>query len=198
MAAYKRNQVEEAIFRALGAHGERAAEVKFRIKRLLVADRELAGRSYAFFSSERPGSGAEIKFSTYEAFAILVAIMVLEHGLPQVTVVKIMRQVRAALEIEHERILKRGPRVLESSPKPGGIAGINSDPVFLAMARATGSAVEKTLHPVALICRGEAALMTFIKKGSPVGVTFFELTGMMLGLATDLARTRPAKRGPAA
>ena len=38
---YKRNQIEEAIFRIFGAREERRNELKFRIKRLLVTDRRL-------------------------------------------------------------------------------------------------------------------------------------------------------------
>jgi hypothetical protein len=62
---YKRNQVEEAIFRTFGAGEERRKELKFRLKRLLVTDRRL-GRNvksttedqhYAFFGQEPPGSG---------------------------------------------------------------------------------------------------------------------------------------------
>jgi hypothetical protein len=38
---YSRNQVEEAIFRTLGAQDARVDELKFRLKRLLVTDRRL-------------------------------------------------------------------------------------------------------------------------------------------------------------
>ena len=36
-------------------------------------------------------------FSGYEAFAQLAAIILLEHGLPQAAVVRVMRQVRGRL-----------------------------------------------------------------------------------------------------
>ena len=86
---YKRNQVEEAIFRTLGARDARIDELTFRLKRLLVTDRRLGRdanpdeewkRHYAFYSQEPPGSGIEVMFSGYEAFALLAAIMLLEHG----------------------------------------------------------------------------------------------------------------------
>ena len=38
---YKRNQVEEAVVRTLGAEGSRVDELKLRMKRLLVTDRRL-------------------------------------------------------------------------------------------------------------------------------------------------------------
>ena len=81
---YKRNQVEEAIFRTFGAGEERRNELKFRIKRLLVTDRRLGRNAnsteeedlhHAFFAQEPPGSGTEIMFSSYEAFALLAAII---------------------------------------------------------------------------------------------------------------------------
>jgi hypothetical protein len=77
---YKRNQVEEAIFRTLGARDARIDELKFRLKRLLVTDRRLGrdadsdeegDRHYAFYSQDPPGSGTEVMFSGYEAFALL-------------------------------------------------------------------------------------------------------------------------------
>jgi hypothetical protein len=102
---YKRNQVEEAIFRTLGARNARIDALKFRLKRLLVTDRRLVrdpdsdeqgDQHYAFYSRDPPGSGTEVMFSPYEAFALLAAVMLLEHGLPQASVVKVMRRVQAA------------------------------------------------------------------------------------------------------
>ena len=43
MKKFKRNQVEQAIFQALRAEGARIYELRFRLKRLLAADRTLAG-----------------------------------------------------------------------------------------------------------------------------------------------------------
>ena len=101
MQLFKRNQVEEAILRTLGARDARAAELKLRLHRLLVIDRRLGrgkrgrgrtGSRYAFYSQEPPGSGIEVMFSGFEAFALLVGIMLLEHGIPQATVVSILRK----------------------------------------------------------------------------------------------------------
>ena len=77
---YKRNQVEDAIVRTLGAEGARVDELKLRMKRLLVTDRRLgrgkrsddkAGHRYAFYSQRPQGSGVEVMFSDYEAFALV-------------------------------------------------------------------------------------------------------------------------------
>ncbi len=70
---FKRNQIEEAILRTLNAQGARADEVRFRLKRLLAADRswrrrrnagDEGDRHYAFYSHEPPGKGGEILFSS--------------------------------------------------------------------------------------------------------------------------------------
>jgi len=214
MESYKRNQVEAAIFRTLGAKDERAEEVKFRLKRLLVADRAFnpganpveGEEHYAFYDQKKPGSGFEVMFSAYEALALLAAIILLEHGLPQQTVVRVLRQVRPEFEVEHARILKKDPKVLFdqqrviAQAKPGMIAVDNIDPIFLVIVRLTGSSLDSSPSPATAVCRGQAALMAFIKRRSVAGLgaTFFEFTSLMHVLAKNLSRTRPAKRGRAA
>ena len=44
MQKYKRNQVQDAIFRTMGAERARADEIRFRLKRLLATDRSLGCR----------------------------------------------------------------------------------------------------------------------------------------------------------
>jgi hypothetical protein len=209
---YKRNQVENAILRTLGARNARAAELKLRLHRLLVVDRRLgrakqdgAGRRYAFYSQEPPGSGVEVMFSGYEAFALLVAIMLLEHGIPQATVVSILRQVRRDLETAHAQRLKMDRRVLfdpqavRQMVKPGMIATDNTAPVFLAFVRLSGSEVDGKVREAISVCRGHDELVAFIAKYSVPGegATFFELVSLMWKLADNLAQTRPIKRGRA-
>jgi hypothetical protein len=216
MQLYKRNQVEEAIFRTLGARDARVDELKFRLKRLLVTDRRLGrdansdeegDRHYAFYSQEPPGSGIEVMFSGYEAFALLAAIMLLEHGLPQAGVVGVMRQVRRRFEANHAQSLKKDPSTLFdwqailAQAKPGMIATNNTDPVFLVFVRLTDSSVGDQKGGAAVaVCRGHAELGAFIKRYSVAGVgaTFFEFVGLMHTLASNLSQTRAIKRGRAA
>jgi hypothetical protein len=216
MQLYKRNQVEESIFRTLGARDARVDELKFRLKRLLVTDRRLGrdansdeegDRHYAFYSQEPPGSGIEVMFSGYEAFALLAAIMLLEHGLPQAGVVRVMRQVRRRFEATHAQSLKKDPSTLFdwqailAQAKPGMIATNNTDPVFLAFVRLTDSSVGDQKGGAAVaVCRGHAELDAFIKRHSVAGVgtTFFEFVGLMHTLAANLSQTRAIKRGRAA
>jgi len=214
MPLFKRNQVEEAILRTLGARDARAAELKLRLHRLLVIDRRLGrgkrgrdgtGSRYAFYRQEPPGSGIEVMFSGFEAFALLLAIMLLEHGIPQATVVSILRQVRGDLETAHAQRLKMDrkvlfdPQAVREMVKPGMIATDNTAPVFLAFVRISGSEVDRKVHEVITVCRGHDELVAFIAKYSVPGegTTFFELVGLMWKLADNLAQTRPIKRGRA-
>ena len=104
MPEYKRNQVEEAISGVLEPNSpEPTSELRTRLKRLLETDRALgrASRSsdperanYAFYSAEAPGSGVEVWFSDYEAFALLNGLRLMAHGWPQGLAVSILRRLR--------------------------------------------------------------------------------------------------------
>jgi hypothetical protein len=213
---FKRNQVEEAIFRTFGAREERRSELKFRIKRLLVTDRRL-GRNvksaneddqhYAFFGQEPPGSGHEVMFTGYQAFALLAAVILLEHGLPQTSVVRVMRRVHRQFEAAHRHIMRKDPRTLFDrdavlkKASPGMIAIDNTAPVFLVFVRLTASSVdEQNGRGAVAICRGQDQLQAFIKRHSApgAGATFFEFANLMHQLAAHLSQTFPVKRGRAA
>ena len=116
MQEFKRNQVEEAIVRMAYPHNPRAAaEVRNRLKRLLDTDRTLGRNSrssdperanYAFFSSEEPGKGIEVKYSAYEAFALHMGFMLLSFGHPQRLAVLIARRARPELEPRYPGIVR--------------------------------------------------------------------------------------------
>ena len=116
MPTFKRNQVEEAISRAIDPTAEKpSTDLLNRLKRLLDTDRSL-GRSaksvepekdtYAFFSQDAAGSGIEIRFQEYEAFTLLIGWRFLEHGFPQQKAVLALRRMRRPLEQEHARIMQ--------------------------------------------------------------------------------------------
>ncbi len=83
MDTFKRGQVDDAIVAMFGAAEDqsRAAELRRRTTRLLQTDRS-SGSRFAFSSVRNLGSGAEAKFSAYEAFAVLTALV-----LAQITLV---------------------------------------------------------------------------------------------------------------
>jgi hypothetical protein len=146
-------------------------------------------------------------FSGYETFALLAALLLLQHGWPQGTVVRVMRQARPTLEPQHKRILSQDPKELFDQAEvlkqaaPSMIAVENTDPVFLAIV--TKGGVEKAradaeTGPIAVsACRGQEALMTFMRQEAPVGMsaTFIELVGQAHRLAQHLAQTKPRARG---
>jgi hypothetical protein len=115
--SYKRNQIEEAIAHIVAPNCEEPpSELRTRIKRLLELDRSISRKvrskdpeDFAFFSEEAPGTGADILFSEYEAFALLNGLRIMNHGWPQSFAVSIMRRVRVDLESEHARILRQKP-----------------------------------------------------------------------------------------
>ena len=213
MHDYKRNQVEDAIFRTFAARGARIDELRFRLKRLLVTDRRFGSnaksnkeedRHYAFYSQKPPGSGIEVMYSEYEAFALLAAIKLLEHGLPQSSVVRVMRRIRRQFEAAHAETLKKDPSTLFdrqailARAKSGMIATDNTDPVFLVLIGLTGSTVHArpSGSPVA-VCRGHEELSAVFKKNlvASMGTTIIEFVGPMHKLTSHLLETFPVKRG---
>ena len=207
---YKRNQVEEAVVRALGAEGSRVDELKLRMKRLLVTDRRLgrgkrsddkAGHSYAFYSQRPQGSGVEVMFSDYEAFALMAAVVVLEHGIPQAKVVSILREIRPDFEVAHRDTLQKDPKKLfdpklvRSMARPGMLDVDNTAPVFLAFVKLDIG--KGRMRAFIAVRRGLDGLGEFLRDHSipGSGATHFEFTGLMHTLAGNLSQTRPIQRG---
>jgi hypothetical protein len=207
MIAYKRNQLEEAICRIFAADDERARELKLRLKRLLVTDRRIARQKrvsnrHAFFSQVAPGSGTEVMFSDYEAFALLAGLRLLEHGIPQATVVSVLRRLRPDLEIAYRETLKKNPKRLfdpaavKAMAKPGMIATDNIAPVFLVVLKLTVSTADR-VHAMMTVCRGRDEVTAFIGRhaATGLGATIFEFAGLMHRLSKALSETRPVRRG---
>jgi hypothetical protein len=211
MKQYKRNQIETAIVLTLGRQAKKpATELLYRLKRLLDTDRA-QGRNpkstdpgettYAFYSADSPGSGVEIWFSRYEAFAMLMAVNLLEHGFPQEKTVIAMRSVRQELEREHKRILTLDPNALfdqeplERNAKPGQLANSSTQPSFLVI-RTEQKRAGLSPQPLKAIkiCRDEAELMRFMKEAL-ASYSIFELTTPAYLLDEQLAKTKPSQRG---
>ncbi|SRR6266851_2284809 len=214
MVVYKRNQVEEALSRVLEPRSqEPSSELRTRLKRLLETDRALgrvprsndpARGNYAFFSSDAQGSGVEVWFLEYEAFALLNGLRLMEHGWPQSLAVSIMRRVRADLEKDHARILKQDPKALfdqeaiRRNAKAGDWALDTTDPVFLTIVSKSGGAPDERGEPLACsIKRGVNNAMRWAwQVGKGVGgFAFFELATVAHALSSQLARTEPSHRG---
>jgi hypothetical protein len=209
MAWYKRNQLEEAIARTLGASDAQRLDRKLKIKRLLLTDRRLGrgkrsdreANRYAFYSAKPKGTGTEVLFTDYEVFAVMAAIILLEHGIPQAKVVSILQQVRSDFEAAHHKILRMDRRELfdvqavQAKAQPGMLAADNIAPVYLAFVKI--DAGKGTVRATVSVCRGWDALVKFVKKHSlpGSGTSLFEFVRLMHALASHLSETRPLKRG---
>jgi hypothetical protein len=209
--AYKRNQVEEAIARLFYPdHQEPPSELRTRIKRLLELDRSMgrkirskhAEEANFAFSEEAPGTGADISFSEYEAFALLNGLRMMDHGWPQSVAVSIMRRVRRDLEREHARILRQDPdqlfddEAVLASARPGDIAADNTDPVYLTVASKAQPALDQgqsALLPA--VCRGSESVGKFRRQMGASTVTMFEVVTLTHSLHTQLMKTAPSPRG---
>jgi hypothetical protein len=213
MLAYKRNQVEEGICRVVEPDaGEPTPELRTRLKRLLDTDRAL-GRSprssdpedanFAFYSDEAPGSGVEVWFSEYEAFALLTGLRLMDHEWPQGFAVSVMRRVRPQLEKEHARILKQDAKKLfdqdeiRRAARAGDMAVDNIDPVFLTILSRQDPSNNRAVE--CSIRRGVKQAWEFVWKEherlGPGAVTMFELATTTYRLSQELARTEPRRRG---
>ncbi len=183
-------------------------DLKVQMKRLLVADRHLgrgkrggADRRYAFYSNKPPGSGVEVMFSNYEAFALLAALIVLKHGVPQAKVVSILQEIRHDLEAAHDETLRKDPKTLfdpqavRAMARAGMIPVDNTAPVFLVFVEVN---VRKGMVRATIsVCRGHDEFMRFLKEHSVLGsgATHFEFARLIHTLADNLSKTHPIKRG---
>jgi hypothetical protein len=210
--SYKRNQIEEAIARiSVSNYQKPPSELRTRIKRLLELDRSMGRKlrskdpeeaNFGFFSEEAPGTGADISFSEYDAFALLNALRIMGHGWPQGFAVTIMRRIRPALEREHARILRQDPeelfdqQAIRAGARPGDIYVDNTHPVFLVIAsKAQRVADEPQSAPLAAVCRGRDKVSEFSRAVGASSVTMFEVVTLAHRLYQELMKTEPRHRG---
>jgi hypothetical protein len=201
--SYKRNQIEAAIVSLIGPPSEKAhAKLLTRIKRLLETDRRTKGAVFGFFTGRPPGTGADVLFSEYEVFALLNALMIMEHGWPQGFAVSLMRGIRPDLESEHARILRQSPdklfdqKAIFAKARPGDIFFDNTDPVFLILASKTqGAGDDRQTSPVAAVCRGLAKVGEFRSNERASSVTLLEVATLAHQLHEALQQTEPKHRG---
>lgn len=209
---FKRNQVEEGISRVLEQKKDIGDVLLTRLKRLMDADRTTATAShrknkvtekFAFFSAPPPGTGNEVQFTDYDAFALLNGIRFMAYGWSQSFAVSILRRCRKDLEPAHGRILKMDPAAIfdeaaiRKSAKAGDIGVDTTHPVFLTIVSrgADGSAQDELLE--CAVCEGADKAMRWAWSTSKGlhSLALFELTNVAHRLASELRETQPAKRG---
>ena len=202
MEIYKRNQMEEAISATLSQGPRPSVKLRSKLKRLLDTDRA-SGRkprsknpewsNYAFYRGDAPGRGAEVWFSSYEVFALYEGYRLMEHGLPQATVVSMLRRARPALEAKHAEILRWDPaelfdeKKIRERMKPGSLPVWTTRPVFLALISNRDTPGELD---IAVLEEGG------LNKWPPgTSMTTIEVTHAAHVLHEALAKTKPSKRG---
>jgi len=207
MQLYKRNQVEEAIALILGRHQNvSAAELRMRIKRVLDADRaggcvkrsdDPERSNYAFYSDESPGKGVEVNFTGYEAFALQIAMRMLDHGWPQGFVVSTLRRVRSDLEAAHRRILRTEARSLSPLREqyPGSLVPTRSGPEFLLIVSDPSSGQSNSAKAYARLFRDQQAAFKFQLERPGRSCTWLELVSPAVALHRQLQQIEPRKRG---
>jgi hypothetical protein len=210
--SYKRNQIEAAIARIFYPDRQQPpSELRTRIKRLLELDRSMGRKirskdpeeaNFAFFSNEAPGTGADISFSDYEAFALLNGLRIMNHGWPQSFAVSIMRRVRRDLEREHARILRQDPdklfdwEAIQARGREGDIVTDNTDPVYLTVAsKAQHAPDDRQTALLCAVCRGYDNVSKFSHHVGASSVTMFEFSTPTHRLHTELMKTAPSRRG---
>jgi hypothetical protein len=210
--SYKRNQIEEAIARVVVPNcKELPSELRTRIKRLLELDRSMGRKvrsndaeeaNFAFFSDDAPGSGADISFSEYEAFALLNGLRMMDHGWPQSVAVSIMRRIRPDLEREHARILRQDPdelfndEAVLANARGGDIAADNTDPVYLTVAsKAQPASDQRQRALLSAVCRGHEGVEKFRRQVGASSVTMLEFVTLTHSLHTHLMKTAASPRG---
>jgi hypothetical protein len=156
--------------------------------------------NFGFFREEAPGTGSDISFSEYEAFAVLNGLRIMEHGWPQGFAVAIMRRVGLDLEREHAWILKQNPdelfdeQAIREKARAGDIAVDNTNPVYLTVASTTQRTFGKTA-PSSAVCRGWERVGEFRRAADASSVTMFEVVTLAHRLHQELMKTAPRRRG---
>lgn len=205
MDGYKRNQALEAISITLDEGRSPSLALHTDVRRLLETDRAFgatAREKFAFFTGEAPGRGAEVYFSAYEVFALRKALDLLHHGWPQATAVKIMRQVRPALEPKHKEIMKLGAAKLFDEKRMDEISegchvtASSACSLYLVIASRKGRPADQSsddTREVVIVEHDE--LMPFLVREAGISSTVMELSRLAYDLQAALEKTTPSKRG---
>jgi hypothetical protein len=179
---------------------------------LLELDRKLGRKprskdveesNFAFFSEEPPGSGADISFSQYEAFALLTGLSMMEHGWPQGFAVSVLRRVRPELAREHARILRQDPgqlfdrEAIRKNARPGDLAVDNTDPVFLTVISGARAPDNEATMPLCAVCRGLKAVNQFRHEMDASSFTMWEIATIAHRFSEQLRQTESRRRARA-
>lgn len=219
---YKRGQIEWALWK-YATYGQNAGAEPpkvflTRIKRLLEVDR--AGRdadgSQAFADTPTDGQGSDAAFSVFDVFCLGLALELLDAGFKQSEIVFLIRNIRAPLRVEFDRIMENPPptrirvRAKDAPHMPAYdhkdqrwadyriyalIQKVEMTEVFPALSRRTDAGTPIFLEPV--FCRGIEDLQTTL---NDIGSAFrkavvLEISTMAALVAAFLPEAPLTKRG---
>lgn len=177
-----------------------------RIKRLLDIDRKLPSKRgadrkqrQAFSSEAGPGPGHEMSFQEYEIFALDLALLLAEQGVPQTDVVEILRTLRPSLEAEHRKILAKPLTFFADFPEArrDGEPVISNHPIFLAVTPASGQNTPFVTKSglTATLLRGGTAWWNHFWDSNGKAVTTLEITLLAQALHGRLMAIAPRRKG---
>ena len=209
--SYKRNQIEEAIARIFVPNCEEPpSELRTRIKRLLDLDRSIGRKlrskdaeeaNFGFFSEEAPGTGADIWFSEYEAFALLNGLRIMGHRWPRASQFQ-----SCAASVSISKGSTRGSSgnirtnysirndTRKSPPRRNRCRQYGS--VFLTLAsKAQRAPDEGQTAPLSAVCHGLKKVSEFSRDVGASSVSMFEVATLAHRLHQELMKTEPRRRG---
>jgi hypothetical protein len=210
-AMFRRSQVDEAVGRVLELESRQLrSEARTRLRRLLDLDRQIGRKkgsnraenaNFAFHSDDGPGKGTENLFSSYESFAILLALQMMQHGWTQGFAVAQLRRLRPELEKQHRQILRwhalLNSAQIERPLKLHFMMPSVTPSVYLVLVSSEGDR-----HLIrSRICDYET-IQSFVRheglgqeKGLGRTFTIFPLTTYAQRLHLELLKSEPKKRG---
>jgi hypothetical protein len=194
---FKRNQIEEAISRAIGERSAKpSSTLRTRLKRLLDVDRKLGDSSarFAFYAKTPGGKGAEISFSFADACALFIGMRMLEHGWPQNFVVSSLRHIRSDLTRRHEAILRR-PVQQSAPPQTGAMAFPGSTSDFLLVVSDIRAPRKAPSEPYLRLFDDQVEAFAFQMKEVGRSCSWFSLEAPARVLHEQLLTSLPRRRG---
>jgi hypothetical protein len=194
MQFFKRNQVEEAISRTLGERSKApSADLIAQIKRLLDTDRseskELSKSAFITVKGEKQGH--ENQFSSYDAFALLLGVQMLQIGWSQTQVVKLLKRGRRELELFFRRLPSTEPPKAAPKASDPAVSGSPAVGILFPSYDRTQTDSAKILTTI-----DAASLIGAVRTKAGQSISVFAVASKV-ELERHLERALPRKRGRA-
>jgi hypothetical protein len=162
---FRRSQVAWTIARVLTAKPSPVFErdVILRVQRLIDSDRTsgfaTSDKGQAFHKGELPGKGTTVGFTEENVFLLLLGVLLLQSGLTQSRIVRLVQDLQADLCRQYQWIIShtpetlRGARTDEAWRKDLGRGRIAVEPAHLSYVVATGDLADLHGAVIYRLCR---------------------------------------------